>query len=86
VVSGYAVHAYVQGQQEVPKSIVSLGRIVLDQVPGNDGAICLPVASLVVVNNRLQGRLRGGAAQAAFGIGEKMRIREMQNPYQIFVG
>jgi len=34
----------------------------------------------------LQRRLRDSATQAAFGFGEKVRIREVENPNQIAIG
>jgi len=39
-----------------------------------------------VIGNALQRCSRGEAEQAAFRIGEKMRIGKMQNPYQFTMG
>ena len=86
VVSGHAVHAHVQRQQQFSKSIVSLRRIVLDQVAGDDDPVRQPVAGLIVIENALQRRVRGEAAQAAFRIGKQMRVCNVQNPYQFTRG
>jgi hypothetical protein len=74
------VHAHVQRQQQVAEAIVSGGRVVLDQVPGDNGTLRAPVAGCVVIEDTLQRCLRGNATQLAIRSSEKMRIREVQDP------
>jgi hypothetical protein len=74
------MHAHVQRHQQVPEAIVSGGRVVLNQVPGNNGTLRAPVAGRVVIEDTLQRCLRGDATQLTIRSGEKMRIREVQDP------
>ena len=80
MIAGHAVHAHIQRQQQVAEALVGGGRVVLDQVTGDDGALGAPVAGCVVIEDTLQRRLRGNATQLAVRISEKMRIRQVQNP------
>jgi hypothetical protein len=79
------VHAQVQRQQKLAKSVVSLCRVVLNQVAGDNDPIGTPVAGLIVIEDTLQRRLCSQSTQAAFWIGEKMRISKVQNPNQIAI-
>jgi hypothetical protein len=74
------MHAHIQRQQQVTEAIVSGGRVVLDQVPGNNGALRAPVTGCVMIEDTLQRCLRGDTAQLTIRSSEKMRIREVQNP------
>ncbi len=86
MVSRHAVHTKIQWQQQFSKSIVRFRRVILDQVAGDNDAIGLPFAGLIMIKDALQRSLCGDATQVSFGIGEKMRIRDVQNPYRIAVG
>lgn len=70
MISGYAVRTKIQWQQQFSKSIVCFRRVILDQVPGNNDAIGLPIAGLVMIKHTLQRSLRDQATQTSFGIGE----------------
>ncbi len=70
VIAGQAMHAHIQWQQQVPEAIVGGGRLVLNQVPGNNGALRAPVAGCVVIEDTLQRCLRGNATQLAARISE----------------
>jgi len=48
------VHAQVQWQQQFSKSIVGFRRIILNQVPGDNDAIGLPFAGLVMIKDTLK--------------------------------
>jgi hypothetical protein len=74
------MHAHIQRQQQVTEAIVSGGRVVLDQVPGNNGALRAPVTGCVMIEDTLQRCLRGDTTQLTIRSSEKMRIREVQNP------
>ena len=80
VIAGHTMHAHIQRQQQVPETIVSGGRVVLNQVPGNNSALRAPVAGRVVIEDALQRCLCGDATQLTVRISEKMRIREVQDP------
>ena len=70
VIAGHAMHAHIQWQQQVPEAIVGGGRVVLNQVPGNNDALRAPVAGGVVIENTLQRCLRGNTTQLAVRISE----------------
>jgi len=80
MIARHAVDAHIERRHQIPKPIVGCGRIVLDQVSGNDNPIRFPFAGLIMIEHSLQGFLRDSATQSPFGIGEKMRIRQVQDP------
>jgi hypothetical protein len=61
---------------------IRIGRVVLDQITGDDHEIGPPVLGLVMPEHGLQGRLRDHATQRPRGLGEQVRVRQMQNPEQ----
>lgn len=79
------MHAHVQRQKQVAKAIVSRCRIILNEIARDNHAIGTPIAVLVMIENTLQRVLRVGAAQLAIGTGEQMRIRNVQDPYQVAI-
>ena len=80
MIAGHAVHAHVEGQQQLAKPLVGFRRIVLDQITRDNDAFRLPVACSVVVDNAPQRLVSVGTAQFAIGSGKQMRIREVEDP------
>ena len=62
---------------------VGLGGVVLDDVAGQCDEIRRKVALEVVNEYRLQRVVRYGAAKSAELVGEKMRVRQVQDPHGI---
>ena len=70
-------------QQEVTKTVVRLCRVILDDVARYDDAVSAPVPGSVVGEDLLKRSPRVDATQAAFGVGEQMRVRQVQDPNTI---
>ena len=54
--------------------------VVLDQVACNDDQVGAPVMVTIVIEHRTQRRIGDGAAQISPGVGEQMRISQVQYP------
>lgn len=55
----------------------------MDQVAGNEYAMCAPVACRVVIEYALERVGRRDAAQFAVQTGEQVWIRQVQDPYRV---
>ena len=62
---------------------VGLGGVVLNDVAGQCDEIRRKVALAVVGEYRLQRVVRYGATKSAELVGEKMRVRQVQDPHGI---
>ena len=80
VIARHAVGAELERQQQITKMIVRLRRVILDDVARYDDAMSAPVASSVVGEDLGKRSLRVGATQAAFRVGEQMRVRQVEDP------
>jgi hypothetical protein len=77
------MHAKVERPQDFTKSIVSLGRIVLDQVAGDQHALSAPITGQVVIKDLLQGMGGNGAAQRSKRIREQVGVGQVQYPNRL---
>ena len=82
VIAGHAMNSHVERQQEFAKPVVGLGRIVLNEIAGDQHTVCAPVTGGVVVENLLQRLCCNGTAELALKIGEQVWIRQVQYPNQ----
>ena len=80
VIARYAVGAKFEGQKQLAKIVVCFCRVILDDVARNDDAVGAPVPGRVMGQNLLKRSPRVGATQAAFGVGEQMRVCQVQYP------
>jgi hypothetical protein len=48
-----AVHTHIEGQQQVAKSLVRFGAVVLNKIAGDQRAICAPITGVIVIKNSL---------------------------------
>ena len=82
MVAGQAVNGQLESAKQPAKVLICHGAVILNQVSGNDGEVCAPRPRGVVREDIGQGRKRGSATQSALGVGEQVRVRQVQNPEQ----
>ena len=70
MIAGDAMHAHIQRQQQLTKSIVSFGGVVMNKIAGDQRADRAPVTGVVVVQNPLQRLLCDGASEVAVCVGK----------------
>jgi len=62
---------------------IGLGGVVLDDVPGQRHEIRPETTLPVVCEYPLQRVVSDGAAKRTVRVGEKMRVRQMQDPHRV---
>jgi biotin carboxyl carrier protein len=79
------VHPHIQRQQQLAKSIVSSGGVVMNKIAGDQRAVRAPVTGVVVVQNQLQRLLCDGASEVAVCVGKQVRVGQVQYPNRLLV-
>ncbi len=82
MVAGQAVNGQLESAKQPAKVLICHGAVILNQVSSNDDEVCAPRPRGVVRKDIGQGRERGSATQSALGVGEQVRVRQVQNPEQ----
>jgi hypothetical protein len=80
VITGNTVDGQSEFAEQLTKMLISAGTVILDQVAGDDDKVRMPIGFSIVLEDGIQRRIGGGAAQIPPGVGEKVRICEMQYP------
>jgi hypothetical protein len=83
VIARNAKYRQVERGQKVAAVNIGLGRVVLDDVAGESDEIRRKVALTVMRDYRTKRLVGDSTAQGAVPVGEKMRVRQMQDPDRI---
>lgn len=78
-----AEYRQFERSQKVAALNIGLGGVVLDDVAGESDEIRRKVALAVMRDYRTKRLIGDGTAQGAVPVGEKMRVRQMQDPDRI---
>lgn len=80
VIAGYAVNGQTEVCQQRAKPLISFGRIVLNNISGDQRNVSWPGLLANVIENTDQGVLCFRAAQVAVFAGEEVRVGKVQYP------